>query len=264
MPPEKPKSNLRAINQWQRDAARAEYLRHPDASISEVAKATNVGIRTVARAREQLVKEGLIPAGRNATDTGADAAALAVAAKSLPVTGGSAEDDPDLDDSDVTGGNGAPETPIAPPKPKKGSVIDGEAMRALGELLDELEDADDETTRKQMLRQVKRFAFDPQLHADTRMSASQLWAKLVDMQRAREQGPGVPMTFAAAKQRCVDFLKACGAKVAVPAFYEAFNLTEETSDGAQSTQGVVSADAAPASTGTAGTPDNDSSSEGNA
>ena len=222
MPESKSGNNLRQVNRWQREAARAEYLRHPDASIAEVSKATGVAIRTVARAREQLVKEGLLAPGRNATATGADAAALALAAQSVSKVPG--------DDISEVPGDAVSAPPGQAPAAdtlrgsRAGQAIDGEALRQMNELLDALADEDDETTRKRMLRQVKKFAFDPNLHPDTRMSASQLWAKLLDMARAKDLGPGTPLTLATAIARATDFCRAAGAKVMVPAFYAAFDL----------------------------------------
>jgi transposase-like protein len=240
MPPTKSGSNLRQITHWQKAAARAEYLRHPDASISEVAKATNVALRTVARAREQLVKEGLLAPGRNATPlTPADAITMAVDAK--------AEADAFTEPKP---------RPAASRGSKPGETIDGEAFRQMNEMLDELADEDDETTRKRMLRQVKKFAFDPNLHPDTRMSASQLWAKLLDMQRSKDLGPGKPLTFDAAVLRATEFLQACGAKVAVPAFYKAFDIGEPP-DGNQSAQAMEQGVIPSTPTGLAGPPNND-------
>ncbi|MGH7179105.1 MAG: hypothetical protein ACREJC_17135, partial [Tepidisphaeraceae bacterium] len=125
MPESKSGSNLREINRWQRDAARAEYLRHPDASIAEVAKATNVALRTVARARATLVKEGLLPAGRNATASAADAIVLAQVAKE------GASRVPGDDVSDVPG---EPREAASIPTSARGSTVDGEALRKMNEM----------------------------------------------------------------------------------------------------------------------------------
>lgn len=221
-------SNLRQIKAWQRDVARAEYLRHPDSSIADVAKATGVAVRTVARAREALVKEGLLAPGRNNTTSGADAAVLAVAhaatQEALARGAALAEAEQHTEVSREEPAEAAITTPAPTPRGAKGVTIDGEALRQMNEMLDGLADEDDDATRKRMLRQMKRFAFDPALHPDTRMSASTLWAKLLDMQRAKDLGPGVPLTLAAAIERCTEFLRACGAKVAVPSFYAAFDL----------------------------------------
>lgn len=240
MPESKSGSNLRQVKYWQKAAARAEYLRHPDASISDVARATGVAVRTVARARETLVKEGLLAPGRNNAASAADAVALTMAAQGLSSVPGETES------SDVPG---EPREAVVAPK----GTIDGEAFRQMNELLDQLADEDDDATRKRMLRQVKRFAFDPNLHPDTRMSASQLWAKLLDMQRSKDLGPGVPLTLGAAIVRATDFCRAAGPKVMVPAFYAAFNLGE-----VPSTEGDANArelptdsgEAAPSSAGT--------------
>lgn len=239
MPETKSGSNLRQINRWQREAARAEYLRHPDSSIADVAKATNVALRTVARARETLVKEGLLTPGRNATASGADAAAMTMAAQAVM------EAAPEV----------APEVAAARGS-KQGHTIDGEALRKMNELLDEMADEDDEVTRKRMLRQMKKFAFDPELHPDTRMSASQLWAKLLDMARAKDLGPGIPVTLEAAIIRCTDFLRACGAKVAVPAFYAAFDLGDVPNDASTPTA-VEPSQSPPATIESSGPADND-------
>lgn len=221
-------SNLRQVNKWQREAARAEYLRHPDASIAEVAKATGVAIRTVARAREQLVKEGLLAPGRNATASAADAAALAVAGMAV-----GSKPPGDL-----------PAEPEELPTPRGSTPTqDDKAIAEMNALLDALSDEDDDTTRKRMLRQVKRFAFDPHLHPDTRMSASQLWTKLLEMQRQKEVGPSVPQTLDSAIERATDFCRAAGAKVMVPAFYKAFELGEPP-NGAANAQTVEQGESA--------------------
>jgi hypothetical protein len=263
MTSEKSKYNLRGVNAWQKDAARAEYLRHPDASISEVAQATGVCLRTVARARAALVKEGLLPPGRNSTVSGADAAALAVAAREAQA------------EPEATGdGDAPPDEPAQPdpeepprPSPTKGTrtaqTIDGEALRKLNEMLDEVADEDDEVTRKRMLRQTKRFAFDPTLHTDTRMTASQLWAKLLDMARAKDLGPGRPLTEADATARARDLDRACGVKVAVAALFAAFTTEQILAEvnvifaNGTANEAPQPSDAAPAPTAAPGPADDD-------
>jgi hypothetical protein len=225
MPAEKSKSNLRAVKAWQRDAARAEYLRHPDASISDVARATGVALRTVARAREVLVKEGLLAPGRNSPISGADAAALALAAR---IDAHDAPLDPAPEGAPPPDeGESAPPASAAPTRAaRSGQTIDGEALRQMNEMLDGLADEDDETTRKRMLRQVKRFAFDPTLHTDTRMTATQLWAKLLDMARAKDLGPGKPLTALDATARVRDVDVAVGVRIAVAGLFAAFTTEQ--------------------------------------
>lgn len=236
MPRSKSGSNLRELNQRQRDLARAEYLRHPDSSISQVAKATGVGIRTVARAREALVREGLLPQGRNA-ETGAELAAITHAVRRKPIrperTGAN---DPSQRASE---GANDPIVPAAPDdkrtasaaSPSAPSTVDGEALRTMNQMLDDLADEDDDVTRKRMLKQFKRFAFDPLLHPETRMQASQGWTKLHEMARQKDLGPGKPLTYEAARARGIDFFKALGLKLATDCFLSAFpELTPPASE----------------------------------
>jgi len=257
MSPDKPKSNLRATKQWQREVARREYLRHPDASIADVARETGVAVRTVARARETLVREGLLPPGRNNPESGADAVALAVAVKALgsgdPPAEGTDDDGPN--DPQPADKQAASEASQPAPRMHKTGTVDGEALRQMSQMLDDLADEDDDLTRKRMLKQVKRFAFDPSLHPDTRMSASQLWAKLLDMARTKDLGPGKPLTLAAAIERCTDFLNACGPHVYVPAFYAASGL-EMPADGQTSPSVDASSPPSPPAE-PAGPPNND-------
>lgn len=210
-----PKPNLRATHGWQRQAARDYYLRHPDASISEVAAALNIATRTVARSREALVNEGLLAPGRNNPDSAAAAIAAAVASSV-----GTGSDTPQAE---------GPADPVAP-RPSGGhprnAVLDDEALRKMNAMIDELagdDSTDVEETRKRMIAQVKRWVFDPLLTPDTRMSAATLWAKLVDMQRAKDLGPGKPLTQADAIERASDFSIACGPLIMTVALFRAFD-----------------------------------------
>jgi hypothetical protein len=211
----RPGNGLRDVQRWQKDAARAEYLRHPESSISDVAKATNVAVRTAARARAELVKEGLLPSQKR-TPSQADAAVLAQLAAEV----GSVVPEPEAPaegPTDVTDPTSEPKAGRAKRDPA--GTVDGEALRVLSGMLDDLTEEDDDLTRKRLLKQLKRFIFDPSLLADTRMAASQLWTKLFDMARAKDLGPGKPLTLSAAIDRCYDFLTACGPAVYVPAYY---------------------------------------------
>jgi len=219
----------------QKLAARAYYLRHPDASIADVARATGVSLRTVARCRKELVKEGHLTPGRNTPEFQTQKPPAVIAPES---TGGATPEPAEADSDPIdTADEGEPDSgdqaqaPRGRGRPRKdgSTLMDDAAMRELAGALDELSDSDDiEQTRRRLLKQTQRFVFDPRLHPDTRMSASTLWTKLVDMARAKDLGPGKPLTLAEAIERATDFLRACGAAVAVPAFYKAFNLTEDT------------------------------------
>lgn len=196
--PEKP------LQGWQRQAARNYLIKNPDASIAEAAKATNMGERTIARARKQLVDEGVLPGGRNA------------------------EPAPEAPSSSVE-----PVAPAAPTKAGKSgnALLDAQAMKELDEMLNAVEeDEDDAESQKKMLRQVKRMAFDLRLHPDTRMSAMQMWGKLRDMTAARTLGPGKPLNEEAAIDRLVLLFEAVGADIAVKAMYKAFGLGDTSGE----------------------------------
>ncbi len=200
---------------WQRQAARDYLLKNPDASIAEVAKATNMGVRTIARARIQLVKEGLLPGGRNSGPA------------------------PDPPSSTVE-----PEVPATPTKAGKGnnSLLDAKALEELSNMLDTIdENEDDIESQKLMLRQVKRMAFDLRLHPDTRMSAMTLWNKLRDMTATRSLGPGKPLNEEAAMERLILLAEAVGADLWIRATYKAFGVTDEGKVPAQQSEDELSA-----------------------
>jgi hypothetical protein len=192
--PEKP------LQGWQRQAARNYLIQNKDASIAEAAKATNMGVRTIARARKQLVDEGILPGGRN----------------SAP-----APESPSSSDE--------PEVAAAPTKAgKQNNLLDAKALDELSKMLDTIdENEDDIESQKLMLRQVKRMAFDLRLHPDTRMSAMTLWNKLRDMTATRSLGPGKPLTEADAMERLVMLAEAVGAELWVKATYKAFGVADE-------------------------------------
>lgn len=202
------------LGRWQGRAAEKYYREHPDASINMVANALKINERTVARARKKLVAEGILQPGRNAP---------------LQLV------KPEVDhmiESPVL----QPPEPlkiagrVVPPKtPMKAgdTLLDHEAMKTLAGMVDQLaQEEDDDITRKKMLIEIKRIFFDPKLHPDTRMSASQVWIKLKDMSRSRELGPGKPMIEDVAIQRMVDLMRAFGATLTIKALYRAFNLEE--------------------------------------
>jgi len=87
------------------------------------------------------------------------------------------------------------------------SLLDHKAMVALAEM-EEFADLDDDEIQKRMLRQTVRFAFDPKLSADTRMAAHTAWQKLKDNAKAKDLGPGPPMTRPLALARLTDLTTA--------------------------------------------------------
>lgn len=121
------------------------------------------------------------------------------------------------------------------------SMLDHQAMTALADMIDlDNADLDDEEIHKRLIRQCVRFAFDPKLHPDTRMSASQMWQKLKDKAKAGTLGPGTPLTFEAGVIRLSDILIACGPKMTVAAVNVAFEVKEEPSGEAKTEQASTS------------------------
>ena len=175
--------------QSQMDRAKEYILAHPDESKKQQASALGVSTMTVARARRDLVLEGKLPASRKAKEP-----------PKPPVEGES-----------------------TPPPIKSDALKDQRAMETLSRMLDEMENLDDAEVHKRLLKQCIRFAFDPNLHADTRMSASQMWSKLKDQQKAKDIGPSAQMQFDDAVIRLSDLMRATGAKITLAAVNMAFD-----------------------------------------
>jgi hypothetical protein len=145
--------------------ARLYILAHPDESKEQQAAGTGCSVALIAIARKGLVEEGKLAPSRKAASVLPDA------------------------------------TPAEPAPPS--GMLDHDAMMALADM-SLLEDLDDDEVQKRMLKQCIRFAFDPKLHADTRMSASVQWGKLRDAVKIRDLGPGPPLTRAMAFDRYKD------------------------------------------------------------
>lgn len=188
------------------EQAKKYILAHPDESKMQQGVSTGLSERTIARARAELVRDGLLPASRK---TKKSAEPAPEAARPVPVAS----------------------PPTAPP-PTSGlsGALDHNAMEVLAGLIDESGDdeIDEEKTRKRLLKQCLAFAFDTRLHPDTRMSASQMWSKLKDQTRARELGPGKPKTRDEAIARMSDLMKAVGAEITLAAVNRTFTVQEPT------------------------------------
>lgn len=174
--------------------AKTYILAHPDESKKQQALGAEVSEAMIAIARRELVAEGKIEPGRTtAIDKRPKVAAPALA-------------------------------PAAPPS----GMLDHAAMVQIANIESMLaDDADPELISKAMLKQAIRFAFDPNLHADTRMSAQTLWGKLSDRQREKQLGPQAPMTFEAGVRRMADLMIAAGAKLVTEALHLAFEVRDE-------------------------------------
>lgn len=173
-----------------------EYiLAHPDESKKQQAAGADTSERTIAMARKKLIADGKLAHSRKGR--------------------------PSLDDPRSRRSRAAPV-----------ATLDHAAMLALAEIDVNQPDLSDERVQKLLLRQVIRFALDPTLHPDTRMSATQQWGKLKDMVRQADLGPGIPLTRADRVTRLSDQMKLCGPDETLDAFELAFNLpkTEHTDE----------------------------------
>lgn len=174
--------------------ARAWVLSHPDESKAVQAAGANVSEGTIAAVRRDLIAEGKLPASRKSRNVSAP---------------------PENASSDI------PAAPAPPP-----GMLDHAAMLALADIAD-LEDLDDEEIQKRMLKQCIRFAFDTKLHADTRMSASNQWAKLRDQVKAKDLGPGFPMKRTDALARYKDLTASIGdIDLCVQALFAAYPIDQ--------------------------------------
>lgn len=226
-------------------AATQYFLQHPNASISEVAKATGITPRTVASARSALAGKGLVAPGRG---------------RGRPRIHPKPTIQPPTPEAAQILAAGASE---GTPEPSETPLLDDAALRMIadpGNSLADL-DLDDEATRKKLLREVKRIAFDPEAHPDTRLSATQVWLKLKDMARSRELGPGQPLTRMAAVARLKDLLSVIGLDISLDALIASFGMAQlvgalykllglETPN-----EGIVPADPAEAARLPSGTPE---------
>lgn len=204
--------------------AKAYILEHPDESKEVQALGADVSISLIGMARAQLIKDGLLPPSRKAGGP-----ALEPEAPSPP-----AQEQAD------------PPEPKPEKKTKPASMLDSQAMQALADMIEkDLSGLDDDGIRQKLLKQCLLFAFNPALHPDTRMSASQMWAKLKERQREADLGPGAPTNFDTAVERLRDIMVACGPKITLAAVNLAFDV--ETLPNATPVEAVDTAQTPPAS-----------------
>jgi hypothetical protein len=193
--------------------ARTYILQNPTHSKSQCVLATGCSDATVARARRDLILEGLLAPPRNA-----------------PVAKAVSVPEPKATQPTEPTGSVDPPPAVSPaPAPVKGAsgLLDHAAMIALAEMVDAaVESGDDEAIHKKLIKQCLTFAFRPDLHPDTRMTASQMYGKLRDMARLKELGPGKPKTFVIGTDRLADMLMACGPEMTMAAVAKAFTVKE--------------------------------------
>lgn len=189
---------MSSLRQLKLERARAYVLAHPDESKAEQAIGADVSERLIAIARADLVKRGLLVPSRKVGNI----------EHTLPRSPSKRSSAVEMD------------APAA-----GGDLLNHSAMTSLAataETIEELDFADDEAVQKRLLRQCISFALNPKLHPDTRMSASQMWAKIRDIAKGRQIGPGAPLTFEDATARLRDLNIATGPSIAIAAIRAAF------------------------------------------
>jgi len=207
--------------------ARAYILAHPHETKKHQAEAIGVSRALIANAREALITEGLLGPSRKGPPSSATEPPRAPA-----------------DRSSSEGGDGSG----TPRLGKPAGMLDHDAMLALGSIVDTsaLVPDDDAEVHRKLLRQCLSFAFNTTLHPDTRMSASQMWAKLRDLGKSSQLGPGVPLTREAAIARVKDLVVAVGPEIILAAINEVFEVKETTDGEAKDDQAAPAVGTPPA------------------
>ncbi len=183
--------------------AKTYILAHQDESKMQQSVGSGFSEPTIARARAELVRDGLIPASRKKETPSVGPAVRPVSEAPSPQAPA------------PTGGN-----------------VDAQAMQALADMIDAAaSEEDDGLVHKRLLKQCLLFAFDTRLHPDTRMSASQMWSKLKDQTKARELGPGKPKTFDDAVARLSELQVACGLDVVLAAVQKTLDALGVANEG---------------------------------
>ena len=188
---------MSSMREAQHERARDYILAHPDESKSQQAQATGLSPRTIATVRAELVAAGKLRPNRRVVGKPVKATKVMSPPAPAPASSGEQTDQ------------------AASPQ-----LLDHEAMLALADM-DDIDSLDDAETHKRLLKQALRFAFNPKLHPDTRMSASQMWSKLRDQARAKDLGPGAPLTLEDAVARMLDMHTAAGVRVVLGAILAA-------------------------------------------
>ena len=179
----------------ERNAIKQYFLDHPEAKDSEVCIALNASKTTVARARWDLIDEGLLPAASRRRRPGPQKETAAAPPK-------------------------APKPPARDPN----EMLSGEELAELAADLDGMDNLDDEAVRSKMLKSLRRLAFSTSVNNDTKLTAMNLWFKLKDLASIKALGPGNPLTFEAALGRLTELATACGMDLVLRAAVASFGL----------------------------------------
>lgn len=188
----------------QKRRAIAYYIAHPDASQKDVMNALKISYNTASSARRSLVAKGILNGHRRGS---------AIPPKS--------DDPPPPPPPKST----EPSAPV--PVVKPGETLDDTAMREIATVDMALDDDEtDEDAQKRMLAMVKSIVFNPKLHPDTRLTATQVWQKIKERALRRDLGPGKPMTYEAARDRLSDQMTACGLVLTIDALFKTYRPDE--------------------------------------
>jgi hypothetical protein len=213
-----------SLRQVRLERAKSYILDHPDESKEQQALGCDVSTSLVALARAALIRDGLLaPSRKNQPQTSTSLAKkFRGAASDTPHAPG----DRSSPDGDPVGER-PPETPSKP-----AGMLDHAAMTAMADMIAVTDgpEMDDAEVHRRLLRQSLTFAFDSKLHPDTRMSASQLWAKLKEQTKSRNLGPGAPVSFESGVSRLSELMVACGPTMTLAAVNSAFDV-KETANG---------------------------------
>jgi hypothetical protein len=202
-----------------REKAKKLLLAFPNRKDEDLAKEIGSSSRTVARARAELVKSGGIPSHRGPT-------------------GGTTGSFPDSTPPTYT-----------PPASKDSlpyrtvpfATLPGLSGPFIPPDDTEIEEMDGDTRRK-FLKALRIAAFDMNLSPDTRFTAMQLYLKIKDAIRAKELGPGVPLTHETALSRLVLLFSAVGIELVNEAHLLAFSPKESPNAPDAPTVGVSNAE----------------------
>ncbi len=205
-----------------REAVIAYFLSNPASTDTEVADAIKIDKSTVGRARRKMISDGLLPA--NTIRHRKEFTPREPSPRPKTPTKASV-------------------APAAPAKRVMDSLLTDADLRAL-----DATDVPDEDTRRAILKALRKIAFTPGMNYDVAMTAMTNWIKLKDAATAKDLGPGTPLTYAAARERMLALMKACGFELVLDCFQTLFT-PKEGSD-----EGLVSADNGQAAQSPAGTP----------
>lgn len=186
MPPKK-KDELPPVKlkkQTKQEIIRDLLLANPEMTIRELQHQTKISKRTIMYARDSLIKDGLLPPSRqNILET-------------LPEEG------------KIT---------------QYTELLDGKSLSDLaGEAEFEEEIADDVMIQKKLMKEVRTIAFNPVNHPDVRLSAIQIWAKLKDLEKQKDIGPGPPRSESEIIERMTRLMKGVGPNICLKSLEIAF------------------------------------------